>query len=156
MPRASLTDAEIVYDAERPERFRSGRFVLGAALGAQDTGTTLYELPPGQAVSPYHYEYTEEEWVLVLEGRPTLRTPEGTEQLAPLDVAFFPKGPEGAHLIRNDTDETVRVLMWANVVAPGAVAYPDSDKVSVYTGVQDERWTLLRSTPRIDYFHGET
>ena len=88
---------------------------------------------------PYHYEYGEEEWLLVLAGRPSLRTPEGTEQLAPLDLAFFPAGPPGAHELRNDTDEPVRVLMWSTVGLPPATAYPDSDKVGVYTGVPGAR-----------------
>ena len=45
------------------------------------TGTTLYHLPPGELLCPYHYEYGEEEWLLVLSGRPFLRTPSGTEEL---------------------------------------------------------------------------
>ena len=56
-------------------------------------GTSVYELPPGQQICPYHYEYPEEEWLIVLQGRPTLRTPEGTETLEPWDVVFFPTGP---------------------------------------------------------------
>ena len=51
------------------------------------TGASVYELPPGQAICPYHYEYGEEEWLLVLDGRPTLRHPEGTDQLDPWDAS---------------------------------------------------------------------
>ena len=29
---------------------------------------------------PYHYEYAEEEWLLVVEGNPILRHPEGEER----------------------------------------------------------------------------
>jgi len=65
--------------------------------------------------------------LLVLQGRPTLRTPEGEEQLGPWDVACFPPGPEGAHAVRNETDETVRVLMFSTVAHPAATVYPDSD-----------------------------
>ena len=77
---------------------------LGKLLGAKETGITVYELPPGQAVCPYHYECGEEEWLLVLSGTPTLRTPAGEERLEPWDVACFPRGPEGAHGIRNETE----------------------------------------------------
>ena len=73
-------------------------------MGAERSGASLYELPPGQAVCPYHYEHADEEWLLVLSGRPSVRTPEGVEQLDPIDLVFFPVGPEGAHQIRNDTD----------------------------------------------------
>jgi uncharacterized cupin superfamily protein len=105
-------------------------------------------------VCPYHYEYGEEEWVMALEGRPSVRTPEGVEQLDPFDVVFFPKGPAGAHQIRNDSDAVARVLMWSTVVYPSATAYPDSDKVGVWTGDRTEDVMVERSS-RVDHYHGE-
>jgi uncharacterized cupin superfamily protein len=154
MPHINLADPSFRYDPDDPEGYRAGLFRFGGDLGAKETGTSLYELPPGQSVCPYHYEYAEEEWALVLEGRPTLRTPAGSEQLEPLDVAFFPKGPEGAHQIRNDTDATARVLMWSTVVVPAATAYPDSDKVGIWTGVKGENLMVVRSS-NVGYYHGE-
>jgi len=155
MRRANVSDPAFTYDADDPEGFRSGYARLGPDLGAKATGTTVYDLPPGQALCPYHYEYGEEEWVLVLDGRPTVRTPEGTGQLEPFDVVFFPTGPAGAHQLRNDTDGPVRVLMWSNVVYPTATAYPDSDKVGVWTGDKAEDVMVVRSS-KVDYFHGES
>ena len=125
MRRLNIASPEFTYDPEDPEGFRSGRQRLGADLGAESTGASVYELPPGQALCPYHYEYGEEEWLVVLEGRPGLRHPGGTDELEPWDVVCFPKGPDGAHQIRNDTDVTVRVLMFSEVVHPTATAYPD-------------------------------
>ena len=154
MRRVNISDPEFTYDPDDPEGFRSGMFRLGKDLGAKDTGTSVYELPPGQALCPYHYEYGEEEWAMALSGRPSVRTPEGTEQIEPFDVVFFPKGPEGAHQILNETDETVRVMMWSTVVYPTATAYPDSDKVGVWTGDKDEDVMVPRSA-RVEYFHGE-
>ena len=72
-----------------------------------------------------------------------------------MDVAFFPKGPAGAHQIRNDTDEPVRLLMWSNMVVPSISAYPDSDKVGIWTGVKGENLMVVRSS-HVDYYHGET
>src|SRR2546421_564309 len=95
MHHVSISDPQFTYEADDPEGFRSGMARLGPDMGAQDTGATVYELPPGQALCPYHYEYGEEEWALVIEGRPTVRSPEGTEQLDPLDLVFFPRGPAG-------------------------------------------------------------
>ena len=92
--------------------------------------------------------------MLVLHGRPAVRTPAGTEQLRPDDVVFFPKGPDGAHQIRNDTDETVRVLLWSTVVYPAATAYVDSGKVGVYTGIEGEDLMVRRSSA-VDYYDGE-
>ena len=154
MKRVSISDLEFKYDADDPEGFRSGMFRFGPQVGAQQTGTSLYELPPGEALCPYHYEYGEEEWLLVIEGRPTVRTPEGSEQLEPFEVAFFPMGPDGAHQIRNDTETAVRVLMWSTLVYPTATAYPDSDKVAVWTGDKAEDGMFVRSS-KVDYFHGE-
>jgi len=154
MKRVNIADPGFNYDPDDPEGFRAGLFRFGRQLGAKDTGTSVYELPPGQSVCPYHYEYGEEEWALVLQGRPTLRTPDGTEQLEPFDVVFFPMGPAGAHQIRNDTDATVRVLMWSTVVVPTATAYPDSDKVGIWTGVKEDDLMVLRSS-KVEYYEGE-
>jgi uncharacterized cupin superfamily protein len=154
MRRVSLTDPELQFDAEDPPGFRAGMARVGPGLGAVETGASLYEIPPGEAVCPYHYEYGEEEWVLALSGRPSVRTPEGTEQLEPLDLVFFPKGPDGAHQVRNDSDEPARVLMWSTIVIPTATAYPDSDKVGVWTGDKAENLMTRRSSA-VDYFDGE-
>ena len=154
MRHVDLNESSFEYDPEDAEGFRAGMNRVGPSLGAERTGASLYELPPGQAVCPYHYEYGEEEWALVIEGRPSVRTPEGTEQLEPFEVVFFPKGPAGAHQIRNDTDSTVRVLMWSTVVYPTGTAYPDSDKVGLWTGDKDED-VLVERKSKVDYFHGE-
>jgi uncharacterized cupin superfamily protein len=155
MRRFNLTDPNFEYDPEDPEGFRAGMFRLGPDMGAEQTGASLYELPPGELLCPYHYEYGEEEWLLVLEGEPWLRTPEGTATLAPLDVVFFPRGPEGAHQVGNKTDSTARVLMWSNVVFPTATEYPDSGKLGMWPGDRGEKLMVERSSG-VDYYLGET
>jgi uncharacterized cupin superfamily protein len=151
----NIGNPEFGRDESDPEGFRAGMARLGKLLGAEETGITVYELPPGQAVCPYHYEVGEEEWLLVLSGTPTLRTPEGDQRLAPWDVACFPRGPEGAHGIRNETDETARVLMFSSVVLPTATVYPDSDKVGIWTG-DPESTVLVHRSANVDYYDGET
>ena len=155
MRRVNIANPPFQHDPEDPDGFRAGAVRLGRLLGAAKTGMSVYELPPGQAVCPYHYEYGEEEWVLALEGRPSVRTPDGTEQLEPYDVVFFPKGPAGAHQIRNDSDSTARVLMWSTIVYPSATAYPDSGKVAVWTGDRAEDLIVERSSA-VEYYHGES
>ena len=154
MRRVNLSQPTFEHDDDEPDGFHAGMFRFGKQLGATETGASLYELPPGQAVCPYHYEYGEEEWVLVLSGRPSVRTPEGTEQLEPLDMVFFPMGPDGAHQVLNQADETARVLMWSMVVTPTATAYPDSDKVGVWTGHKAEDLIVRRSSG-VEYYDGE-
>jgi uncharacterized cupin superfamily protein len=155
MRRLNVTQPAFVYDPDDPEGFRSGMFRLGTELGARDTGTSVYEIPPGQALCPYHYEYGEEEWLMALEGRPSVRTPDGVEALEPFDVVFFPTGPAGAHQVFNDSPATVRILMWSTVVLPTATAYPDSGKVGVWTGDRAED-LIARRADGVAYFEGES
>jgi uncharacterized cupin superfamily protein len=156
MRRINIEAPEFEYDAEDPEGFRSGLARLGKLLGgAEESGLSVYELPPGQAICPYHYEVGEEEWLLVLAGNPTLRHPQGSERLDPWDVAFFPKGSKGAHGVYNKTEETVRVLMFSTVVVPTATVYPDSDKVGIWTG-DPEADVIVRRDSKVGYFDGET
>src|SRR6266851_2327252 len=134
MKRINIEKPMFEYDTEDPDGFRAGMHRVGPSLGAAQVGTTVYELPPGQAICPYHYEYAEEEWLIVLAGEPTLRHPEGTDRLAPWDVVCFQRGPAGAHEVRNDTDDLVCVLMYSTVKHPAATVYPDSDKIAIWTG----------------------
>jgi uncharacterized cupin superfamily protein len=154
MRAISIADPQFEYDSADPEGFHAGLARLGRLTGSKLTGISVYELPPGQAICPYHYEYGEEEWLLVLSGRPTLRTPDGTRELDVWDVAFFPTGPDGAHAVRNETGDTVRVLMFSNVVHPGATVYPDSDKIGVWTGNKADD-ALFRRASGLDYYDGE-
>jgi uncharacterized cupin superfamily protein len=154
MLRVNLRTTAFAYDAESPEGFRAGLVRPGPQLGATRTGMTVYELPPGQAICPYHYEYAEEEWLVVLEGTPTLRHPGGSDRLEPWDAVAFPTGPDGAHGVRNETGETVRVLMFSEVRTPAATVYPDSDKIGIWTGNRDDD-VIVRRTSGLDYYDGE-
>lgn len=154
MKRTNIGEPEFSFDQSDPEGFRAGMARIGRLLGAKETGISVYELPPGQAICPYHYECGEEEWLLVLSGNPTLRTPSGEERLAPWDVTCFPRGPEGAHAVRNETEEPARVLMFSTVVNPSATVYPDSDKVGIWTG-DKETDVLVRRSSAVEYYDGE-
>jgi uncharacterized cupin superfamily protein len=155
MKRLSIADPEFTYDEGDPEGFRAGMFRFGPALGAAETGASVYELPPGQALCPYHYECGEEEWLLVLAGNATVRHPEGTEVLEPWEVTCFRRGPEGAHQVSNETGETVRIMMFSTVVLPSATVYPDSDKVGVWTGRKEDD-VIVRRSSSVDYYDGES
>jgi uncharacterized cupin superfamily protein len=87
-------------------------------------GASLYELDRGNFMV-FHFHHGSEELLLVLRGRPTLRTLEGERQLEEGEVVHFPTGPEGAHEIRNDTDEPVRYVVAGTRVSPEVVEYPD-------------------------------
>ncbi len=155
MKRINIAAPEFAYDGDDPEGFRSGMARLGELLGAKESGASVYEIPPGQSICPYHYEVGEEEWLLVLEGSPTLRHPEGADLLEPWDVVCFPRGPEGAHGVSNETEAIARVLMFSTVVVPTATVYPDSDKVGIWTG-DPETDVMVRRDSAVGYFEGES
>jgi uncharacterized cupin superfamily protein len=156
MPRVNLrSDNDLQPDPDDPEGFRAKMWRFGPQLGSKATGTSLYEIPPGQAICPYHYEYGEEEWLLVLDGSPTVRTPEGETVSQPYDVWFFPPGPEGAHRVDNKTDQRVIVLMYSQVVYPGCTVYPDSDKIGIWPEKGSPDVTIVRRSSAVGYFDGE-
>ena len=154
MRRVNIAEPDFAYDEADPPGFRAGMMRFGKDLGAEQTGASVYLLPPGEALCPYHYEHGEEEWVLVLSGNPSVRTPAGVEELGPMDVMFFPRGPEGAHQLRNDGSEPARILMWSTVVLPTVSVYPDSGKIGVWTATKDDDRLFERSSA-VDYFKGE-
>jgi uncharacterized cupin superfamily protein len=146
----NLFDVEVTKDADDPDGYHTSYARIGPLVGGGLLGLSVYELPPGQSICPYHYEIGFEEWLLVLTGRPTLRTPEGTRELRLWDVAFFPDGPDGAHKVTNDTDETLRVAILSNKGDPGAAVYPDSDKIGIWPPNK-----LFHIGDAVDYWDGE-
>ena len=155
MKRVNLSKSQFNYPDTDPDGFVGGMVRPGPDFGAKMTGVSSYELPPGQALCPYHYEWGEEEWLLVTEGRPTLRDPDGEHELQPMDLVFFPLGPEGAHKVLNDTQEAVRFLMFSNLVFPAATVYPDSDKVGIWTDPDKTDSHMARRAENLDYYDGE-
>ena len=92
-------------------------------------GASMYELGRGNFMV-FHFHHGSEELLLVLRGRPTLRTATGERRLDEGEVVHCPAGPDGAHEIRNDTDEPVRYVVAGTRVSPEIVEYPDLNKVT--------------------------
>jgi uncharacterized cupin superfamily protein len=152
--RFNLHSAQTDVDGDEPDGYRSGANRFGKQIGASTIGGTIYDLEPGQSVCPYHFEYGDEEWLIVLTGNPTVRHPEGDTQLEPGDTVCFPAGPAGAHKVSNaaDAPDTSRVLMVSTLNEPSVAVYPDSDKLGVYAG--DYR-LLVKRDSGVDYWEGE-
>jgi uncharacterized cupin superfamily protein len=150
----NINEPQFSYDATDPEPYKAGLDRFGPTIGASQLGGSIYELPPGQSVCPYHYEYAEEEWLLILTGRAAVRHPGGTDELGPGDLVCFATGPDGAHKVTNTSGETIRVLMISTVKWPAVTVYPDSDKIGAFTAPGGERILARRSDNR-DYYDGE-
>ena len=147
-------EADVGPSGDEPPGYELTRAArVGKAIGATRLGLSVYDLPTGQAICPYHFEWTDEEWLIVLEGTPTLRSPEGERVLGPGDTVCFPAGPEGAHLVRNAGDGVVRVALLSTKNEFGIAEYPDSDKVGVWAG---DKHYMLRRSAHLDYWDGES
>jgi uncharacterized cupin superfamily protein len=147
-------ETDIGPEGNEPPGYEEVRAVrVGRKIGATRLGLSIYELPRGQAICPYHFEWTDEEWLIVLTGRPTVRTPEGERVLEPGDTICFPEGPDGAHQVRNDAEELARVALLSTKSGVGIAEYPDSDKVGVWAGGAHY---MLRRSDHLDYWDGET
>ena len=147
----NVFEVSLEGDPSDPEGYRCSAARVGPLLGASRLGMSLYELPAGQSICPYHYEFGDEEWLLVLEGRPTLRTTEGEEEVEPGDVICFPAGEAGAHKATNRGEGRVLVAMLSTKREPAVAVYPDSGKVGVWPPGK-----LFRLGDAVDYWEGET
>jgi uncharacterized cupin superfamily protein len=154
MQKVNLFNAETELDADDPNGYRAGMLRFGSSIGASLIGGSIYDLPSGQSNCPYHYEYGNEEWLLVLAGRLTLRHPEGEDVLEPGDLVCFPEGPDGAHRLTNAHEEPCRVLMLSTTAEPSVAVYPDSDKIGVWPGGEQDK-IMVRRASNVDYWDGE-
>ncbi len=155
MFRVNLFSAEVEFDEADPDGYRGAAKRLGRELGSDELGLNLFEIPPGQSLCPYHYEYVEE-WLLILDGTATLRDPEGEAELERGDLIRFPPGPDGAHKLTNRGEAPVRLIMFSSSREPSVAVYPDSDKVGVWTPNAEDKWMFRGAQAHLDYYDGET
>jgi uncharacterized cupin superfamily protein len=130
-----------------------GRLDVSSAVGSAATLMYVYDLAPGQSSCPYHYEY-EEEWLLVVDGTVVVRTPAGEQTLERGDLTCFAAGPAGAHKIMNRSDAPARTLMFSSARVPAVSVYPDSDKIGVWPG-DDENSLVFRRGSAVAWSDGE-
>ncbi|MXV61049.1 cupin domain-containing protein [Natronorubrum sp. JWXQ-INN-674] len=121
------------YDPE-PEDTAFRRKELSSAVGADDLGCSLYELPPGMRSWPYHYHTANEEALYVLAGDGLLIAADGEEPLTAGDFATLPADERGGHRIVNDGDEPLRYLMLSTMNEPDVTIYPEMEKFGVFAG----------------------
>jgi uncharacterized cupin superfamily protein len=124
-----------------------GSVSVRETLGGELIGCTLYEIEPGKQLWPYHLHWNNEEWLLVVDGTPRLRTPDGERELRPGDLVAFPEGEDGAHALFGPG--RVAIFSTRN---QGSVDYPDSDKIGA--GPPHAR-LYFRRGDAVDYWDGE-
>jgi uncharacterized cupin superfamily protein len=106
---------------------------FGHPFKTAQLGASLIEYLPRSPGGAMHIHYGVEEMFFVLSGTPTVRTPEGEEQLSPGEVVYFPEGPDGLHIFFNPGDEPARILGISTKRFPDVVAYPEQGVAWVAT-----------------------
>ncbi len=138
-----------IFAAEKP----AGRLDVASPAGSSETAMFIYDIAPGASSSPYHYEYAEE-WLLVVAGTVTVRTPDGEHTLDRGDLVRFPAGPAGAHKVMNKSDSPARTLLFSSSRLPALSVYPDSNKIGVWPGDSTDDLIFVRDTA-VPWSHGE-
>jgi len=134
---------------------------VGRQAGARELGASVFELPSGASTFPLHAHHANEELLVVLAGRPTLRTIDGERELEEGDVVSFPTGRDGAHRVDNRTGAAVRVLVVSTMVGPDVVEHIESEKVyarSYAPGADpppDAVEVMVKREDSRDFFEGE-
>ena len=145
----NLLEAEL-EDQDRRDGWLMRSASVGAVIGAARIGGSVYELGEGQQTFPYHYHHGVEEWLVVISGEPTLRTPDGERRLEPGDTVCFPAGSAGAHSVRGPG----RLLVLSANRDPSISVYPDSDRLGTRPADQNDRLNFRRADA-VGYWEGE-
>jgi uncharacterized cupin superfamily protein len=140
-----------VEPGEHEPGFVHSRLSIRPDVGGDLIGCTVYELPPGEQLWPYHWHLANEEWAVVVGGTPTVRTPAGERELREGDLVAFVQGEAGAHTFLNRSGEVARVAVFSTR-RPGDAFYPDSGKIGA--GPPHDR-RYFRLDDAVDYWEGE-
>jgi uncharacterized cupin superfamily protein len=159
----NVFDPEFEPVSSQPPPFDARGAEIGLQAGSRELGASLYELPEGQAICPLHLHHNNEEMLIVLAGRPTLRTFDGERELATGEVVSFPAGRDGAHRVDNHRPEPARVLMLSTMNDVDVVEYPDSAKVLARSKPRNPDGSMpagafrlmTRAGESLDYYDGE-
>ncbi|MBK9522255.1 MAG: cupin domain-containing protein [Rhodocyclaceae bacterium] len=101
--------------------------VLGDLFGLANFGVNLTRLAPDASSALRHAHAKQDEFIYILEGRPTLHTDEGRRTLAPGMCAGFKAGTGNGHRLINETSEVVVYLEVGDRSKGDTVIYPDDD-----------------------------
>jgi uncharacterized cupin superfamily protein len=100
---------------------------LGDLFGLGNFGVNLTRLAPGSASALRHSHSKQDEFIYIVEGRPTLHTDAGELELAPGMCAGFKSGSGDAHCLSNPTSVDVVYLEIGDRTPGDEASYPDDD-----------------------------
>jgi uncharacterized cupin superfamily protein len=100
---------------------------LGDLFCLTNFGVNLTRLAPNSVSALRHGHTKQDEFVYILQGRPTLHTDEGRTQLSPGMCAGFKAGTGNGHRLINETTEEVVYLEVGDRTPGDEGSYPDDD-----------------------------
>jgi len=103
---------------------------LGDLFGLKNFGVNLTRLTPGAVSALHHSHSRQDEFIFILEGKPTLFLGDTTQRLSPGMCIGFPAAGR-AHHLKNDTATDVVILEVGDRGAGDEVSYPVDDLVAV-------------------------
>jgi uncharacterized cupin superfamily protein len=115
---------------------------LGDLFGLSNFGVNLTRLAPGAQSALRHAHTKQDEFIYVLEGRPTLVTDAGETVLEPGMCAGFRAGSGDAHHLVNRSAADVLYLEIGDRTLGDSAACPDDDLQAVVGA--DGRWRFAR------------
>lgn len=154
------TRTQVIKASEAPARNRPSNYPepfaslmkgrtkrpLGDLFGLTHFGVNLLQIAPGSASALHHAHSRQDEFIYVLEGRPTLFLGEHALDMGPGMVAGFPAGGEPHHL-ENTTDQPC-VILEVGCRTPGdSVQYPADDIQAAADDNGQWRFTHKDGTP---------
>jgi uncharacterized cupin superfamily protein len=120
---------------------------LGDVFGLINFGVNLTRLHPGAVSALRHAHLTQDEFIYVLEGNPTLITDQGETTLQPGQCAGFKAGSGNAHQLANHSGQTVLYLEIGDRSAGDCAIYPDDDLQAILDENKQWRFVHKNGTP---------
>lgn len=140
---AILDDPDHSDTNPRRGSFEARFGLIGRALGTEQIGINVTEVPPLSKAWPRHYHYINDEIFVILSGRGVLHHGERDHPLAPGDVVYIKAGTGIPFQIENDREDApLRYLALSSMQSADLFHYPDSGKYGIMAG-----GVPLRSVP---------
>lgn len=113
---------------------------LGEQFGLTNFGVNLTRLAPNSVSALRHAHSKQDEFIYILQGRPTLHTDEGRTLLSPGMCAGFKAGTGNGHRLINETTEEVVYLEVGDRTPGDEGSYPDDDLKALLV---DGKWKFV-------------
>ncbi len=120
---------------------------LGDVFALSNFGVNLTQLAPGAASALFHQHTTQDEFIYILEGSPTLLLGEEAFLLAPGECMGFKAGTHAAHQLINQSNETVTYLEIGDRSANDKAHYPNDDLTAILNNEGNWVFTHKDGTP---------